>query len=101
MCPSRIIANNDHANETLQLLSVMSKRMSVRKILNSLPAICFQNGLALSAVPQCLELTDLECQLIAKNLVFIKISPTPRSRYDVMNGRIVNVPINDDDIIKK
>ena len=65
-----------------------------------MPSTCFQNGLGLSEVPECLKLTDLENQLVAKNLVFIKIRPTPKSRYDIMNDRIVNVPISDDDIVK-
>ena len=65
-----------------------------------MPNICFQNGLDVSDVPDCLKLTDLENQLISKNLIFIKVHPSPRSRYGVMNDRIVNVPIPDDDIIK-
>ena len=65
-----------------------------------MPNICFQNGLNLSEVPDCLKLTDLENQLISKNLVFIKVHPSPRSRYSIMTNRIVNVPIPDDDVIK-
>ena len=65
-----------------------------------MPAICFQNGLGLSDVPDCLKLTDLENQLVAKSLIFLKIWPSPRSNYDKMVNRVVNVPLPDDEIIK-
>ena len=73
---------------------------SILKNKKKMPNICFQNGLGLSPVPDCLKLTDLENHLISKNLIFIKVRPSPRSRYDNMFDRIVNVPIPDDDIIK-
>ena len=72
----------------------------VLKNKKKMPDICYLNGLGLSDVPDCLKLTDLENQLVARNLVFIKIEPSPRSRYDTMKDRIINIPIGDEDIIK-
>ena len=50
--------------------------------------------------PECLELTNLEKHLIAKSLVFIKVRQLPKTRMDVMNDRVINVTIEDEDIIK-
>ena len=72
----------------------------ILKYKKKMPAICFRNGLGLSEVPDSLKLTDLENQLVSKNLVFLKIKPLPRNRYSAMMDRIVNVPIPDDEIIK-
>ena len=79
---------------------ICSSCHSTLKNKKKMPNICFQNGLDVSEVPDCLKLTDLENQLISKNLIFIKVFPSPRSRYAVMHDRIVNVPIPDDDVIK-
>ena len=73
---------------------------SILKNKKKMPNICFQNGLGLSHVPDCLKLTDIENHLISKNLIFIKVRPSPRSRYAEMENKIVNVPIPDEDIIK-
>ena len=40
----------------------------------SLPSQCFQNGLKVAEVPVCLKVSDLGNQLLAKNLIFIKVS---------------------------
>ena len=79
---------------------ICSSCHSTLKNKKKMPPICFNNGLGLSDVPECLKLTTLENHLISKNLVFIMVSPSPRSRYDKMHNRIVNVPIPDDDVVK-
>merc|ERR1712030_246214 len=46
-----------------------------------------------------LQLTELEGVLIAKNLIFQKIYKLPKSRWTALTDRIINVPINDEDIL--
>ena len=47
-----------------------------------------------------MELTNLERQLICKDLVFLKVRNLPKTRMEAINDRVVNVPIEDEDIIK-
>ena len=44
-----------------------------------LPSIHVSNGLALDDIPEELDLTNLEQQLIARNLIFLKVKKLPRS----------------------
>ena len=64
------------------------------------PGICSMNGLSLDKRYPELELTELEQQLIAKNLLFMKIKKLPRSRMGAIIDRVINVPLQDDDIEK-
>ena len=68
---------------------ISSKRM---------PNICVANGLQLDLIPPELEVTDLEQQLFAKNLLFMKIKQMPTSRMKSITDRVINVPLNDEDI---
>ena len=43
-------------------------------------------------------LTELENCMIARNLIFMKIFKLPKSRMAAVKDRIVNVPINEEDI---
>ena len=65
-----------------------------------MPPLCSKNNLDYMKTPECLEITNLEKQLIAKSLVFIKVRQLPKTRMDAMNDRVINVAIEDDDIIK-
>ena len=65
-----------------------------------MPPCCAKNNLEYPEIPDCLQLSNLERQLICKDLVFIKIRQLNPTRMDAMNDHIVNVPIEDDDIIK-
>ena len=62
------------------------------------PKIHISNGLWLDTVPGCLKLTELEQQMIAKNLIFMKIKKLPRSGMNAMVDRVINVPLEDDDV---
>ena len=56
-----------------------------RKIM---PPMCSKNSLEPATIPDCLKnLTNLEKQLIVKNLIFIKIRQLPKTRMDAMNDR--------------
>jgi hypothetical protein len=65
-----------------------------------MPPLCSKNNLDYMETPECLKLTNLEKQLIAKSLVFIKVRQLPKTRMDAMNDRVINAAIEDDDIIK-
>ena len=45
-------------------------------------------------------LTELENCMIARNLIFMKVFKLPKSRMAAVKDRIVNVPINEEDIKK-
>jgi hypothetical protein len=64
------------------------------------PSISIFNGLALDDIPEELMLTELETQLIAKTLLFMKIKLLPKSRMGAMLDRVINVPLEDEDLVK-
>ena len=64
------------------------------------PKIHVSNGLQLDDIPDSLKLTELEQQLIAKDIVFMKIKKLPKSRMLCNLDRVINVPVQDEDIIK-
>ena len=59
-----------------------------------------QNGLILEEVPDELQLEDLEQQLIARSLLFIKVKKLPRTQMRAMKDRVINVPLENDDVTK-
>jgi hypothetical protein len=61
-----------------------------------MPPICAKNP----KIPDCLQLTNLERQLVCKDLVFIKVRELHPTRMEAMNDYVINVPIEDDDIVK-
>ena len=66
-----------------------------------MPPMCKKNSLDPPLVPECLKnLTNLEKQLIVKNLIFIKVRQLPKSRMFALNDRVINVPVEDDNIAK-
>ena len=60
---------------------------------NELPPLNFQNGMDLDEIPDELNLTPLEKQLISKNLYFLKVRKLPKTQMDMFNDRVINVPI--------
>ena len=54
----------------------------------------------LDNLPEELNLTPLEKQLIGKNLYFLKVRKLPKTQMDVFNDRGINVLINYDDFFK-
>ena len=65
-----------------------------------IPSINVQNGLSLEDIPKELELGDLEQQLIARSLMFIKVCKLPKSGMRAMKDEVINVPIENEDISK-
>ena len=64
------------------------------------PRIHFSNGLWLDPVPECLNLTELEQQLIARDNIFMKVRKLPRSGMSAIVDRVINVPLQCEDIQK-
>ena len=64
-----------------------------------IPPMSAMNGLKVHEQDPELELTELEGNLIAKNIVFMKIFQLPKSRWTALKDKIINVPINDDSIL--
>ena len=64
------------------------------------PSMAASNNLYLDPIPEELKLTDLEQQLIARNLIFMKIAKLPKSRLHKIVDRVINVPLEDNDIEK-
>ena len=65
---------------------------------NKMPRISEANGLVLDEIPPELKLKELEQQTIAKTLLFMKIRRLPKWRMKAIYNRVINVPLNDDDV---
>ena len=66
-----------------------------------MPNMCHANGLAVSEMPQELQdLTYLELLMIKKKIVFLKVRDLKNSGMKQMKGKITNVPIQDEDVLK-
>ena len=57
------------------------------------------NGLKVYQHDPDIELTELGATLIAKRIVFMKIFQLPKSRWTALKDKIINIPINEDDIV--
>ena len=64
-----------------------------------LPKLCVKNGLQVDQINDDLKLTELEKNLIAKNIIFQKIHKMPKSRWSGTHDRLVNVPVNPEDVL--
>ena len=69
-----------------------------------IPPMSAMNGLQLQETDEMikdegLKLTELEGALIAKSIIFQKIYQMPKSRWTALKDRLINIPINDDDIV--
>ena len=64
-----------------------------------MPTICAKNSLEYTPIPTCLQIPNLERQLICRDLTFIKVRQL-RYGMSAIYDRVINVPIDDDDIIK-
>ena len=63
------------------------------------PKLSIFNDLKLEKIPEELKLTEVENQLIARDILFMKLKLLPKSRIGAMVDRVVNVPLEDKDII--
>ena len=65
-----------------------------------MPKLCSKNGLEIDEIldPQ-LKISELENNLIARNIVFQKIHKLPKSRWQGTHDRLVNVPVGAQDVL--
>ena len=76
--------------------------MSCLKYLKNgkLPKMCANNGLEVDKLEdQDLKLTELENNLIARNIIFQKLHKLPKSRWSGTHDRLVNVPVGPQDVL--
>ena len=64
-----------------------------------MPAMCAKNSLEYAQIPTCLQIPNLERQLICRDLTFLKVRQL-KYGMSAINDHVINVPIDDDDIIK-
>ena len=107
-CPDNIIqkATNKRLKKPTKLAKFAEKKILCRNCHKSLyndkkiPRMSAYNGLELDEIPEELKLTDYEEQLIALNLLFIKIFKLPKSGMNAVVDRVINVPLEVDDVAK-
>ena len=98
----QVDSDTDNLREDLKVFGnhYVCKNCSRHLERGQMPPICAKNGLEYAKIPSCLQLVNLERQLICKDLVFIKVREMHKSGMSKMNDHVINVPIGDDDIIK-
>ena len=68
---------------------------------NKFPSLNVNNGLKVEQVPDDLScISDLEQQLIARSLMFMKIKKLPTSRMGAVVDQVISVPIEQTDVVK-
>ena len=65
-----------------------------------LPSINVKNGLELEEIPEELLLTDLEQQLVARSLIFMKVKKLPKFGMKAVHDKVISVPLEEEDISK-
>jgi hypothetical protein len=66
-----------------------------------MPSLCHKNKLEIPEIPEVIKcLKPLEIQILAKRILFIKVRKLPKTRMEMMNDIVVNVPIDNEDIIQ-
>ena len=85
-------------NEMVELIFCHNCHNSIKS--GKLPRIHISNGLHLVEVTEELQLTDLEQQLIARALIFLKIKRLPTSRQKANFDRVISVPIDCETVSK-
>ena len=64
------------------------------------PKMCVENGLGVDVIEDSdLKLTELENNLIARNIIFQKLHKLPKSRWSGTHDRLVNVPVGPQDVL--
>ena len=68
---------------------------------NRFPSLNVNNGLKVDQVPDELScISDLEQQLIARSLIFMKMKKLPISRMGAVVDQVISVPIEQTDVVK-
>ena len=99
-CVQREIETRLNDETKIYICKTCIRHMRSQKI----PPMSAMNGLQLHETDRMIEaeglkLTELEGALIAKTIIFQKIYQLPKSRWTALKDRLINIPINDDDIV--
>ena len=99
-CVQREIKTHLNDETKIYICKTCVRHMRSKKI----PPMSAMNGLQLHETDKMIEeeglnLTELEGALIAKTIIFQKIYQLPKSRWTALKDRLINIPINDDDIV--
>ena len=72
-----------------------------RHLMNGkMPPMCAENGLYVEGIKDdSLKLTELERNMIALRILFMKMCLLKKSRWLGLNDRIINVPVHEDDVL--
>ena len=82
--------NNDNKVENSYLCKTCKWYLTRGKM----PKLCTKNGLSIDVIEdENLKLTELENNLIARNIIFQKIHKLPKSRWSGTHDRLINVPV--------
>ena len=74
--------------------------LTLMKNKNKMPPSSVKNGLYVDEIPEALaNLNLVERNMIARNIVFMKITKTPKTRMDKMIDRVVLVPVEPEDVM--
>ena len=65
-----------------------------------LPSINVNNGLELEVISEEFQLTDLEQQLVARSLIFMKVKKLPKFGMQAVHDKVISVPLEQEDITK-
>ena len=65
------------------------------------PPLSPKNGMAVTETPDIMkDMNDLEKALIAKDILFVRVHKTPKSRWRKQIGKPVFIPIDDNTLLK-
>ena len=74
--------------------------LTLMKNKNKMPPSSVKNGLYVDEIPEALaNLNLVERNMIARTIVFMKITKTPKTRMDKMIDRVVLVPVEPEDVM--
>ena len=66
---------------------------------NKVPPVALLNGMQFPVKPECFDLNELECRLLAPRLAFKKLMQAPRRRQFKIHGNVLNVPAEVSDTV--
>ena len=95
----KVDIGRDEANLDIILTYIcLSCKKSLK--MGKFPKMCSKNGLEVDALDDPdLKLTELENNLIARNIIFQKLHKLPKSRWSGTHDRLVNVPVGPQDVL--
>ena len=92
----KINLGRNEAGQEIEEIFICKSCKKYRKF----PKMCTKNGLEVDVLRDPdLILTELENNLIARNIIFQKIHKLPKSRWSGTHDKLVNVPVGPQDVL--